>query len=323
MRLTRTDSGRSSHATSGSRAARLWALPVVIAACLLIFALDRATGTAPVQHLYYLPIVLAACYFGKSGGLITAVSVICLYHLANTSLLSRRYQESDLIQIVLFAAVGIVTAKVADDSRKLRRLAMTDDLTGLRNLRSFEAGLLNMVRTARQTNTPLSVFVLDVDRLKDINDRHGHLAGAEAVRMIGQIIAQQLPGDGIACRYGGDEFAMAVAHCDAARAEQIATGLCRTVNGTAPRLVGQHWPAGTLSISVGVMCRTRGAPDPPPALLTEEEEGEALFHAGDQALYQAKIEGRNRVCVQASPQSAGSSGKITNLVRGKANLWPS
>lgn len=296
MRLTGTRNGGFSPAPSGPRASRLWALPVIVAACLLIFALDHATGTAPVQHLYYLPIILAACYFGTSGGLTTALAVICLYHIANTSLLTRQYQESDIIQIVLFAAVGIVTAKVADDSRRLRVLAMTDDLTGLRNLRSFEAGLLSLLRASRQSNAPLSVFVLDVDRLKDINDRHGHLAGAEAVRMIGQIIARLLPLNGIACRYGGDEFAIAVPDCDASRAEQIATGLCQAVKTTAPMLVGRCWAAGTLSISVGVACRTSPRPGTPPLLQTEAEEGEELFQAADKALYQAKSGGRSRVC---------------------------
>ena len=73
---------------------------------LLVFALDRATGATPVQHLYYLPIIFAGLRFGMPGGFVSAVSAIVLYHVANPHLLTFRYEESDLVQIVLFLAVG-------------------------------------------------------------------------------------------------------------------------------------------------------------------------------------------------------------------------
>jgi len=85
----------------------------------------------------------------------------------------------------VFIAVGAISAKLAGVTRRLHQLAMTDDLTGLHNLRSLEARLRHMVRNARATETPLSLLVLDVDRLKSLNDVHGHLAGAEAVRTVG------------------------------------------------------------------------------------------------------------------------------------------
>ena len=117
-------------------------------------------------------------------------------------MLTFRYEESDLIQIVLFLAVGVTTARFTDDADRLRRIALTDDLTGLHNLRSFEMRLLAMVRASRAGRTPLALLVLDVDRLKSLNDRYGHLAGAEAVRAVGHIIGQRLPSDAVGCRYG-------------------------------------------------------------------------------------------------------------------------
>jgi len=264
---------------------------------LAIFVFDRTTGTAPVQHLYYLPIILAAYHFGKRGGLTVALAAVVLYHFANRSQPTHPYQESDIIQIALFLAVGAVTAKLVHDAGRLRTLAMTDDLTGLHNLRSFEARLLSLVRTSRQANVPFSLLVLDVDCLKDLNDQHGHLAGAEAVRTVGHIIAVHLPPDGVACRYGGDEFAVALPCCTASRAEQIAAGLCEVVNATEPLIIGRRWPIGTLSVSVGVACRSMQPPGPVSLLETDEQEGESLFRAADEALYQAKASGRNRVCV--------------------------
>jgi predicted signal transduction protein with EAL and GGDEF domain len=96
-------------------------------------------------------------------------------------------KESDLVQIALFLAVGVVTAKLTRDTNRLRRLAMTDDLTGLHNLRSFEARLATMVRASREMQAPLALLVLDVDRLKSLNDQYGHLTGAEAVRTVGRV----------------------------------------------------------------------------------------------------------------------------------------
>jgi len=265
---------------------------------LLVFALDRTTGSAPVQHLYYLPIILAAARFGMTGGVAAGLSAIALYHVANPQLLTFRYGEADLVQVALFLAVGTITAKLTQDGSRLRRLAMTDDLTGLHNLRSFEARLETMVRASTNSRTPVSLLVLDVDRLKDLNDRHGHLTGAEAVRTVGHLIAQRLPPDAVACRYGGDEFVIAVPHCPMSRIQLVADDLRRAVHDCAPVLSGQSFAAGTLSISVGAACASfprgtalRIAPR------RDVETGESLFRAADAALYRAKAGGRNQVCV--------------------------
>lgn len=77
---------------------------------------------------------------------------------------------------------------------------------------------------------PLVVLVLDADRLKSINDTHGHLAGAEAVRTIGRIIASQAPRDAVACRYGGDEFVIALPRCSEVGGRAFADGLRHAVS---------------------------------------------------------------------------------------------
>jgi two-component system, sensor histidine kinase LadS len=287
----------------------VWAAALVIGALLLVFGLDRATGSAPVQHLYYLPIILAGLGFGMPGGIVAALWAIVLYHVANPRLLTFRYGESDLVQILLFLGVGVITAKLTLDANRLRRLAMTDDLTGLHNLRSFEARLAAMVRASRQTQAPIALLVLDVDRLKSLNDRYGHLTGAEAVRMVGHIIGRRLTPDATACRYGGDEFAVAIPRCTESHARDIAADLCRAIHESSPVLAGRPFPAGTLSISVGGACvsldrhaASRGwAPGDP-------EAGEALFRAADAALYRAKAGGRNRVYVESTAASNEADG---------------
>jgi len=267
----------------------------VIVALILIFAVDRATDAAPVQHLYYLPIILAGVRFRMRGGIIAALSAIVLYHLANPHLLTFRYGESDLVQIILFLAVGTVTAKLTLNAQRMRQLAMTDDLTGLHNLRSFEGRLATMVRVSRGSQAPLALLVADVDRLKSLNDQFGHLTGAEAVRTVGHIIGRHLPPDAVACRYGGDEFVIAIPHCTPFLARQIADNLCRAVRDTEAVLSGRWFKAGTLSISVGASWTSFDRSSPQAIVVGDVEAGESLFRAADAALYRAKASGRNRV----------------------------
>jgi two-component system cell cycle response regulator len=114
------------------------------------------------------------------------------------------------------------------------------------------------------------------------------------VRTVGRIIASHVPSDAVACRYGGDEFVIALPRCTEAGGRAFADDLRHAVYTTAPVLAGRPFPARTLSISVGVACHTieshmerRG----------DAPEGEDLFREADRALYQAKELGRNHVCV--------------------------
>jgi diguanylate cyclase (GGDEF)-like protein len=137
------------------------------------------------------------------------------------------------------------------------------------------------------------VLVIDVDHFKALNDEHEHLAGAEAVRTVGHLVASRVPPQAVACRYGGDEFVVAIPQCTESRAAAVAEDLGRAVQQAAPVLAGVPLPAATLSISVGLACHSFVLA---PASRSDYELGEALFRAADTALYQAKRSGRNRVC---------------------------
>jgi diguanylate cyclase (GGDEF)-like protein len=292
MRLTVNGNPKPEHAQPVLGRVVAWA--ALTAALLLVFVLDQSTGSEPVQHLYYLPIIFAAIRFRFFGGIAAPLAAIVMYHVANPRLLAFEHEHWDIVQVALFVAVGLITAQLTDDKRRLHALASTDDLTGLHNLRSFEAHLAALVRACQHAGVPLAVLVLDVDRLKSINDTHGHLAGAEAVRAVGRIIAAQAPPDAVACRYGGDEFVIALPRCTEVGGRAFADGLRHAVYATAPVLAGLAFPARTLSISIGVACEMF---ESQPEHRDDAGLGEDLFRAADHALYQAKVLGRNHVCV--------------------------
>ncbi len=275
---------------------------VLVAICsasaiAMVFWLDRWTSLPAVQHLYYFPIVFAAISLGTIGGLTASGAAILLYHLANPQFFTLSYAEADLLQIGVFLAVGIVAARLAEDTRHVRRLALTDDLTGLHNLRSFELELSGIVREALVRRQPVALMVLDVDRLKGLNDEHGHLTGAEAVRTVGRLIAECMPPEAVACRYGGDEFVIALPNYTATTASALANTLRGAVHAEAPKLAGQPFPQGTLSISIGLVAREFNDRLIDMSRHSTDELGEALFRAADEALYIAKRGGRNRVHV--------------------------
>jgi len=107
-----------------------------------------------------------------------------------------------------------------------------------------------LVCEARRSGTTVSVLVLDVDRLKSLNDRHGHLAGADAVRLVGHILATHMRPPAISCRFGGDEFVVAVP--GRAPADLAAHHIRHAVHAASPTLSGTSVPAATLSVSIAL-----------------------------------------------------------------------
>jgi diguanylate cyclase (GGDEF)-like protein len=274
-------------------------LAAIAGTIAVVYGLDWATDLPFVQHLYYLPISLAAFVFGMTGGTGVAVLAILLYHLANRHVFGWPYGEFDVLQMSVFIAIGVVVARLAETTRRLHALAMTDDLTGLHNLRSFELHLSRIVREAAREGTCVSLLVLDVDRLKLVNDTYGHLAGAGAVQTVGRIIAKHIPPAGVACRYGGDEFAIALPSCSGAEAEHVANELRHRVETCSAVLAGSRFVPGSLSISIGAASSTLRR-SPAAAEGWEDVAAEALFRAADGALYEAKASGRNRVRLAAA-----------------------
>jgi diguanylate cyclase (GGDEF)-like protein len=274
---------------------RPWALLALAVAFGLIFWLHLVTGSTPVHHLYYLPIIYATVRFRGRGAFLAVLTAVVLYHLANPAVWSWHYEESDILRIAMFIAVAVIVERQTAYVRHLHQLATTDDLTGLHNLRAFEARLAHMFHAACEQRRPIALLALDVDRLKSLNDVHGHLVGAEAVQTVGGILAARLPRESAACRYGGDEFVVALPWCGHVDAAGIAEDLRGAVNALAPVLAGIAFPVATLSISVGVACWAIDENTPLEKPFDAAMTGRALFREADAALYAAKNGGRNRI----------------------------
>ena len=177
--------------------------------------------------------------------------------------------------LVVFAAFGFVLGRAADG---LADLATTDELTGLGNRRYFEDRLRDEFARATRYKTALSLLILDVDALKDLNDRLGHRAGDRALRCAADAIRVCSRRSDVSARWGGDEFALLAPSTAMGEAHALGERIRRLVEG------GQTSEGCTLSVGIATVL----SEDP------VRSEGHLLQEA-DQALYEAKQTGRNRV----------------------------
>ena len=170
----------------------------------------------------------------------------------------------------------------------VRRLSVTDELTGVYNGRHFRARLREEIQRAKRGGRPVSLLVIDSDSLKDVNDRFGHEAGNRHLVAIAQAVQSHVRTSDVVARFGGDEFLVlqpdAAAEAAAAVAERIRVAVAASrVHAEGGELTG--------TVSIGVAAFPRSA--------TDEE---SLFRSADAALYQAKRHGKDRVVVApASP----------------------
>jgi diguanylate cyclase (GGDEF)-like protein len=181
---------------------------------------------------------------------------------------------------VLLAQAATLYADLVERAAVLESQAHTDILSGLPNRRRFDEEFARAFGSAIRRSAPIAVAIIDIDRFKDYNDAFGHQAGDEALRRIGQAIAESVERSGdFAARYGGEEFVVILEDTTLGGAAGVAERIRSAVLDAAIRA-----PAGgLLSVSAGVAARLPGS------------TGDALLRQADEALYEAKNAGRNRV----------------------------
>jgi diguanylate cyclase (GGDEF)-like protein len=177
----------------------------------------------------------------------------------------------------------------------LERKAQIDGLTGLWNRRYFDARLAESLSIARRGHRPLSLLLADIDRFKSINDQYGHTFGDEVLRRVALCLSETGRLEDVSCRYGGEEFAVIAADTNREGAAHLGERLRHAVEDVQFDVRGR----GKLNISASFGVTSvddAGSNDEPLDSLSRH-----LIDAADNALYEAKRTGRNRVVV-ASPQ---------------------
>ncbi|MBI3149076.1 MAG: diguanylate cyclase [Betaproteobacteria bacterium] len=172
-------------------------------------------------------------------------------------------------------------AELAVSNRRLKDAALTDSLTGLPNRRyALDRLAQEWAGTARLAR-PLAVMMIDIDHFKSVNDSHGHEAGDQVLAWVGETLKQTARASDIVCRLGGEEFLLIAPGADEESARVCAERLRVAVAAGVP--LPEIQPL-KITVSVGVACRMPGVADIA-----------GLIRLADQALYQAKAGGRNRV----------------------------
>jgi diguanylate cyclase (GGDEF)-like protein len=206
-----------------------------------------------------------------------------LWVLANETVFER--DESGRPSLLLGVASDITELKLAQS--ELARLAVTDEMTGLPNLRALHERLALLLAEA-QRGRQFAVVMLDVDHFKVINDTYGHTVGDEALKQIARTLREHVRATDFVARYGGEEFCILFTDVDQHKAFVLADKLRAAIAAISLPV--------PVTASLGVCAR---------AVLHGSINADVVIHAADDALYRAKREGRNRVEMAVDMASTG------------------
>jgi diguanylate cyclase (GGDEF)-like protein len=236
-----------------------------------------------------------AAWFGKAGSFVDGVlgsierSVrefaaairFDVKGLSTTKMLELARVELINVSVAAASALSRAENKVAE----LENKATTDALTGLCNRGFFEAAMTAEWdrRRGGEGSGPLGLLMVDVDLFKRVNDTYGHGVGDEVLRVIGKAMRAVVRDADVVCRYGGEEFAVICPGTGGTTLRAVAERIRKAIEA-APITVGRVQEHVTVSIGASVLTSRRCA-----------ETHEALVARTDEALYQAKREGRNRI----------------------------
>ncbi len=303
--------------SSRSSQYRLYQFLLVASALLIGLILNSIVTRAVLDDMpYYFGAVIAWLFVGwlilgltfRAAALASAVlSFSYIWALMHWSVGATEalFESLTLVTVNIIGAFCCYQLEHAErrsflESKFLSELAEQDGLTGLHNRRSFDQHLDRLWRQSRREQSQLTLMLIDIDHFKTYNDAYGHQAGDDALKRVAEVIgaAAQRPLD-IACRYGGEEFALLLY----GPVSEFGKDLPEQIRGDILALKIPHRKSTTspyLTASVGVAIMMPNA----------ERSMAGTLQMADEALYQAKDEGRNRVVIKESPHSEIQTGRF-------------
>jgi diguanylate cyclase (GGDEF)-like protein len=275
---------------------------VIVPARNAIAAIPIAAGAAAghFELLLFLPLMVVGPFFFLGlrfrVALMSALLMLASFSIAAVVAgLAVPFVARSAIFLALCIVACAVSARHLErwcrtsflESRLITELVELDPLTGAKNRRVFDEQLARLWQQAIEDRRKLAVLLIDVDHFKAFNDRYGHQAGDQALRRVAQALRALVnrPLD-VVTRYGGEEFAVLLYDMNAAQAEQIAEQMRRAVTDLAIEHRASRTCA-TVSVSVGVAAIEPGIARKP----------RGATQLADEALYEAKMRGRNSVVV--------------------------
>ena len=179
------------------------------------------------------------------------------------------------------AKLRVMTQSLSARSETLEHAALTDGLTGMQNRRYFDDALKEYIEEFRRVGKPVGLMILDLDHFKQVNDTHGHDVGDEVLRAVAKCLKDMTRYHDVVARLGGEEFAVVAPNMDAELLARFAERIRNAV-------VGMSIMSGNVRVrittSVGL------------AVWNRKETAEEFYRRADRQLYEAKRQGRNRVC---------------------------
>ncbi|HET6495083.1 MAG TPA: GGDEF domain-containing protein [Thermoleophilia bacterium] len=254
-----------------------------------VSVLASVAGIAYVWPLFVLPLILASVFFFEIGGLVVTFWLANFFVLSyslgapTTEVALRQAALGTALFLIAGLLLGRVQRKNQEEHARLAASSLTDRLTGLYNYGSFLDHVHYEIAKVDRYGGELSVIMLDIDHFKAFNDKHGHETGNSLLGNVGTTLRAHMRDADIAARYGGEEFAVLI-HGDEVRGFELAQRLRRAVESISLEVRGSQ--LASVTISAGVATYPNGSAD----------QGQ-LIERSDEALYESKRRGRNRVTI--------------------------
>ncbi|MFC1709162.1 diguanylate cyclase [Candidatus Omnitrophota bacterium] len=241
--------------------------------------------------LFFCVLIVFLCYhLPMIKGFLFTASVVCIMAVVTFGLFINNYYLNPsrfiFISLLAYAVINFYKyASVTLENIKLRKISTTDALTGLHSFRFFQVVMEHEFQKSLRYKTPLSLFMIDIDDFKKINDTYGHQNGNIVLSKIGQILLHNMRKADFSVRYGGEEFVIVLPHSDVVGAQKCAEILRQRIEKEVfllPKI-------GPLEVTVSI-----GISSFPSMKITSAEE---MVKLADMALYEAKHQGKNKVVV--------------------------